>query len=206
MNSPNDDSVITRRRWLQRAAGISASAGVLSLFSSAKPAHRLSRLDEARPDSVPAPGKIALEEHFVIPETLAASYGALGGPELQRQLEDIGSARIAEMDRGGLDVCILSLVGDGIQAIPDVSQAIRMARRANDHLAEQIAKNPTRFKGFVAHSSTDIRRSAHRIPPCSMICRSTGIFGRLCSSSMCHSIFTLGQHPRINRPTKAIGG
>jgi 2,3-dihydroxybenzoate decarboxylase len=123
-------------------------------------------LDEARPDSVPAPGKIALEEHFVIPETLAASYGALGGPELQRQLEDIGSARIAEMDRGGLDVCILSLVGDGIQAIPDVSQAIRMARRANDHLAEQIAKNPTRFKGFAALPLQDPQAAAQELTRC----------------------------------------
>lgn len=42
------------------------------------------------------PGKIALEEHFVIPETLSVSYGALGGPEFQHSLQEIGSARIAE--------------------------------------------------------------------------------------------------------------
>src|SRR5208282_2025767 len=116
--------------------------------------------------SGPVPGKVALEEHFVIRETLAASFGALGSPEFQRQLEDIGSARIAEMDRGGLDICILSLVGDGIQAIPDASEAIRIARRANDHLAEQIANNPKRFKGFAALPLQDPQGAAQELTRC----------------------------------------
>lgn len=166
MGTPNDNNGITRRGLFQRAAGTFASAGVLTLFSTGKPDFGLSRSDEARLGSAPAPGKIALEEHFVIPETLAASYGALGGPEVQQQLEDIGSARIAEMDRGGLDVCILSLVGDGIQAIPDVSQAIRIARRANDHLAEQIAQNPKRFKGFAALPLQDPQAAAQELTRC----------------------------------------
>jgi 2,3-dihydroxybenzoate decarboxylase len=110
--------------------------------------------------------KIALEEHFVIPETLAASYGAPGSREFQRQLQDIGSARIAEMDRGGLDVCILSLVGDGVQAIPNVSEAIRISRRANDHLAEQIAKHPKRFKGFAALPLQDPQIAAQELTRC----------------------------------------
>jgi 2,3-dihydroxybenzoate decarboxylase len=112
------------------------------------------------------PGKIALEEHFVIPETLSASYGASGGPEFQHSLEEIGSARIAEMDRGGLDLCILSLVGDGIQAIPNVVEAIRIARKANDHLAEQIAKNPNRFKGFAALPLQDPQAAAQELTRC----------------------------------------
>ncbi|HKW12561.1 MAG TPA: amidohydrolase family protein [Gemmatimonadaceae bacterium] len=112
------------------------------------------------------PGKIALEEHFVIPETLSASYGAAGGPELQRRLGEIGSARITEMDRGGLEICILSLVGDGIQAIPDTSDAIRIARRANDHLAEQIARNPNRFKGFAALPLQDPQAAARELTRC----------------------------------------
>ena len=130
------------------------------------PIRELSNSNQSKPDSDHAAGKIALEEHFVIPETLAQSYGAPAGPELQRQLADIGSVRIAEMDRGGLDVCILSLVGDGIQAIPDVSEAIRIARQANDHLADQIAKNPKRFKGFAALPLQDPQAAAQELTRC----------------------------------------
>lgn len=156
---------ITRRVFFERSARAVAGAGLLATADSAGAASmQAPEALNANPESMP--GKIALEEHFVIPETLAASYGALGGPELQRQLEDMGSARIAEMDRGGLDVCILSLVGDGIQAIPDVSQAIRIAKRANDHLAEQIAKNPKRFKGFAALPLQDPQAAAQELTRC----------------------------------------
>lgn len=70
------------------------------------------------------------------------------------------------MDRGGVDLCILSLVGDGIQSIPDVSEAIGVARRANDHLAEQIAKNPKRFKGFAALPLQDPQVAAQELTRC----------------------------------------
>lgn len=70
------------------------------------------------------------------------------------------------MDRGGLDVCVLSLVGPGIQGIPDVSQAIRIAKRANDHLAEQVAKNPKRFRGFAALPLQDPQAAAKELTRC----------------------------------------
>jgi len=155
---------MTRRGLLQRVAGIWASCGVLSLVNAASTEAGLTSAADAKAHL--ASGKIALEEHFVIPETLAASYGALGSPEFQQRLADIGTARIAEMDRGGLDICILSLVGDGIQAIPNVPEAIRVARRANDHLAEQIAKNPKRFKGFAALPLQDPEAAAQELTRC----------------------------------------
>ncbi len=165
MRTVDRNGRITRRVFFERTARAVAGAGLLTTANSADAANM--RAPEAlNANPKPVPGKIALEEHFVIPETLAASYGALGGPELQRQLEDIGSARIAEMDRGSLDVCILSLVGDGIQAIPNVSEAIRIARRANDHLAEQIAKNPKRFKGFAALPLQDPQAAAQELTRC----------------------------------------
>ena len=120
----------------------------------------------ANSESVPVPGKIALEEHFVIPETLNASYGAAGSPDFQSRLEDIGDKRIAEMDRGGVEFCILSLVGPGIQAIPAIPKAIEIARRANDHLAEQIAKYPKRFKGFAALPMQDPQAAAKEFTRC----------------------------------------
>lgn len=165
MGSPTDH-VMTRRGLFQRVAGLWVSGGALSVVNARNAAERLPRPADAESAAAPLRGKIALEEHFVIPETLASSYGAPGSPEFQRQLQDIGSGRIAEMDRGGVDVCILSLVGDGIQAIPNVSEAVRVARRANDHLAEQIAKNRTRFKGFAALPLQDPQAAAHELTRC----------------------------------------
>src|SRR5215470_11281731 len=165
MRTFDQNSRVTRRGFLERSARTVAAAGVLATGNSANAAN-VRALEAMSADSGPMPGKIALEEHFVIPETLSASYGAPGGPEFQHRLEEIGSARIAEMDRGGLDVCILSLVGDGIQAIPNVSEAIRIARKANDHLAEQIAKNPKRFKGFAALPLQDPHAAAQELTRC----------------------------------------
>jgi predicted TIM-barrel fold metal-dependent hydrolase len=165
MRDVDQNGRITRRGFFEHSARVVTGAGLLAMSNSAK------ALNVRAPEAVKASsgamlGKIALEEHFVIPETLGASYGALGSPEFQRQLEDLGSARIAEMDRGGVEVCILSLVGDGIQAIPNVSEAIRVSRLANDHLAEQIAKNPKRFKGFAALPLQDPQGAAQELTRC----------------------------------------
>jgi len=165
MRTFDQNGGVTRRGFFERSARAFAGAGLLATANSVNAAN-VRVLDSVSSDSGPMQGKIALEEHFVIPETLSASYGASGGPEFQRRLEDIGSARIAEMDRGGLDACILSLVGPGIQAIPNVSQATGIARRANDHLAEQIAKNPKRFKGFAAMPLQDPEAAAKELERC----------------------------------------
>ena len=133
MKTVDQTGRVTRRGFFQRSARAFAGAGLLAGANSADLANART-LEAVNSDSGPALGKIALEEHFVIPETLSASYGAPGSPKFQRRLEEIGSARITEMDRGGLDVCILSLVGDGIQTIPNVSEAIRIVRRANDRI------------------------------------------------------------------------
>jgi gamma-resorcylate decarboxylase len=130
----------------------------------------------AKLDSAPTAGKIALEEHFAFSETADTSFAALGTPEFRLQIEDIGNARIAKMDRGGVDVCILSLVANGIQSILNAPEAIRTARRANDHLAEQIAKNPKRFKGFAALPLQDPQAAAQELTRCT---RELGFCGAL---------------------------
>lgn len=165
MASPNDRAV-TRRGLFQRFAGLWIAGGSLPLLGVGKSVRTPAGSDTAESDAAPLNHKIALEEHFVIPETLSSSYGAPGSPEFQRRLLDIGSLRIAEMDRGGVDVCILSLVGDGIQAIRNASEAVRIARRANDHLADQIAKNPARFKGFAALPLQDPQAAAQELTRC----------------------------------------
>jgi 2,3-dihydroxybenzoate decarboxylase len=98
-------------------------------------------------------GKIALEEHFAIPETLMDSAGFVPEsywPELKSRLLDIQERRIAEMDRHGIAMMILSLNAPAVQAITDTARADEVARRANDYLAEQVARRPDRFQAFAA--------------------------------------------------------
>ena len=77
-------------------------------------------------------GKIGLEEHFAIPETLGDSKGYLPDytwPELESRLMDIQERRIAEMDRHGMQMMILSLNAPAVQAIADPKRAIGIAER-----------------------------------------------------------------------------
>jgi len=97
--------------------------------------------------------KIALEEHFAIPETLQDSAGFVPAnywTELQERLLDITENRLKLMDKHGIDKMILSLNAPAIQAITDRKQAIETARLANNVLAEAVAKHPDRFRGFAA--------------------------------------------------------
>src|SRR5215470_10511171 len=155
------ESRITRRGFMQLSSGalVAGSGLIPSKSGFAAPA-------PSNADRAAFAGKIALEEHFDFSATENSSYGSFGGPEFQRQIKDLGSGRIAEMDRGGVDVCIVSLVGPGIQAIPNAGQAVETARRANDHLAEGISKNPKRLKGFAALAMQDPHAASEELTRC----------------------------------------
>ncbi len=97
--------------------------------------------------------KIGLEEHFALDDTLADSQPFVPAdcwPELRERLLDFQQRRIAEMDRHGIEMMLLSLNAPAIQALPDRAKAIDMAQRANDLMAEEIAKSPDRFQGLTA--------------------------------------------------------
>lgn len=98
-------------------------------------------------------GKIALEEHFAIPETIQDSAGFV--PDnywkiLEARLLDIHDERLRLMDAHGIETCVLSLNAPAIQAIPDRARAIEYSRIANDVLAGEVAKRPDRFRAFAA--------------------------------------------------------
>jgi 2,3-dihydroxybenzoate decarboxylase len=98
-------------------------------------------------------GKIALEEHFAMPETIGnvEQYAVAGtGPQLKARLLDFHDQRLAEMDKHGIEFVILSLNSPAIQLISETSRAVEAARRANEILAEAIARRPDRFAGFAA--------------------------------------------------------
>jgi 2,3-dihydroxybenzoate decarboxylase len=103
--------------------------------------------------SFKATKKIALEEHFAIDETLQDSAGFVPPSfwvELKHRLLDVQDRRIEEMDKNGIATMILSLNAPAVQAVPNAQAAYDLSRRANDFLAEQIAKRPERFRGFAA--------------------------------------------------------
>ena len=110
-------------------------------------------------------GKIALEEHFAIPETLADSRGYFPDrvwQEVKSRVLDLHERRLKLMDEHGIEIMLLSLNAPAVQAIPDTTHAHDMARRANDYLAEQVAKRPDRFQGLAALAMQDPRARGAR--------------------------------------------
>jgi len=106
--------------------------------------------------------KIGLEEHFATDDTLLDSKGYLPDrtwTELSRRIVDIADLRLAEMDRNGIAMMVLSLNARAIQAIPDARRADELAQCANDRLAAQIAKRPDRFAGLERKTVFDLAPS-----------------------------------------------
>jgi predicted TIM-barrel fold metal-dependent hydrolase len=66
--------------------------------------------------------------------------------ESARKALDMGAARLADMDAGGIDVQVLSY-GGFAQMLP-AAQSIELNRAANDRLAAATQLHPTRFAAF----------------------------------------------------------
>jgi len=122
---------------------------------------------------------IDLETHFVTQEWVDAMYGtdayprlvddpATGkrrlwywpeafepyGDKLLDRLLDLGDGRIREMDAGGIDLAVVSLTSPGVDHFaPTVGT--RVAKQANDAVAEAAAKYPGRITGFAALAPKD---------------------------------------------------
>ena len=169
MTKSHHKGEITRRGFFERGAGALATAGILAGGLNATEAgpDPGRKLDPATPDPTPKYGKIALEEHFAFPGTIPDSYTSLPTPESRLQIQDMGSGRIAEMDRGRLELCILSDSGPAsVQTVLKTSEAIEKSRRLNDYLAEHVAKYPRRLKGFAALPMQDPQAAAQELTRC----------------------------------------
>ena len=98
-------------------------------------------------------GKIALEEHFALEETLRDQLYKVwfaAWDDMRRRLLDLGDLRLVEMDKHGIELAIISLHNPAVQGVPEADKAIALAQKANDVLAEAIAKRSDRFRGFAA--------------------------------------------------------
>jgi predicted TIM-barrel fold metal-dependent hydrolase len=114
-------------------------------------------------------GKIALEEHFALDETLGDSQRFAppeDWPELKARLLDIHERRLHEMDAGGVELMLLSLNAPAVQAISNLDHAEDVARRANDFLAEQVARRPDRFQALAALPMQDPEIATRELTRC----------------------------------------
>lgn len=114
-------------------------------------------------------GKIGLEEHFATSDTINDSKGFLPEglwPLARASLLEFHDRLLAQMDQHGLEMMIISLNAPAVQAIPDVKRAIDVARRANDLLAEQVARRPDRYAAFAALPMQDPDFAATELTRC----------------------------------------
>jgi len=113
--------------------------------------------------------KIAFEEHFTAlgfgeySKSFVSQIDPEVAAELNRRLSDFDDMRLKEMDAAGIDFVILSQTGPGVQAEKDVATAIRRARESNDFLAEQVARNPSRYGAFAHLPMQDPQAAADEL-------------------------------------------
>lgn len=104
-------------------------------------------------------GKIVIEEHFLPPgrTDLLSNPGwpAETWNTVTEALLDT-ERRLELMDQGGIDLAVLSLASDGIQAILDPHEAVATAQEANDALAAVVRAHPDRYAGFAALPMQDV--------------------------------------------------
>jgi hypothetical protein len=138
--------------------------------------------------------KIALEEHFWtdgFPHT-----GKIGADlfepwflrSINARLPDFSELRIAAMDEAGIDLSVLSLNSPGVQAERDHARAVSEARRANDCLAAEVAKHPTRYAGFAHLPMQEPDAAARELERC---VRQLGFRGALINGHTTASISTM---------------
>ena len=115
-------------------------------------------------------GKIAFEEHMAIPETVAETRSFAGDSgrwdDFTLQLMDVGARRLGNMDDTGIEFALLSLNAPGIQRILGTDEAIRVARKGNDAIAEAMARHPDRYGGLAALPMQDPDAASAELTRC----------------------------------------
>ncbi len=115
-------------------------------------------------------GKIAFEEHMAIQETLGETRSFAGDSgrwdDFTQQILDMGSRRLDDMDETGIEFALQSLNAPGIQGILDTAEAIRVAKKGNDTIAEAMARHPDRYGGLAALPMQDPDAASAELTRC----------------------------------------
>jgi 2,3-dihydroxybenzoate decarboxylase len=157
------------RRDLLRGAALAAAARATAGLAS--PLSSTPVPEPSRPNHLK---KIALEEHFLVPDFIGYFSETFQNisPEIAKfgleALQDLGDRRIAIMDEHGIDFQVLSIAGPGVQVERDAAVAVKRSKTANDFLAGEIQKRPTRYGGFAhlpmqnpAEAADELQRCMH---------------------------------------------
>jgi predicted TIM-barrel fold metal-dependent hydrolase len=113
---------------------------------------------------------ITLEEHFVTADFLKAT-GAYGQavPEPMRAIRDrllnLGDARIAAMDEGGVTLQVLSLAAMGVDDLAPAEQT-SVLRGVHDELAAAVNAHPDRFAAFATPGLKDPASAVKELERC----------------------------------------
>ena len=126
---------------------------------------------------------ITIEEHFTTQEIIDANaaYSHLKPKPtgkmaeamqffysrnfIGNKLTDIEGERLAYMDEHGIGTQILSLVSPVDDVVP-ADDAVRLVRRANDILADNVARHSDRFRAFAALPMADPAAAATELERC----------------------------------------
>jgi uncharacterized protein len=123
---------------------------------------------------------ITLEEHYLDPDIAAASapnarelspdFAAAYDPARGLSysptpdvLQDLGEARLADMDRNGISMQVLSCLST--QQLP-ADVAVELARRTNDTAAAAVRQHPDRLAAFAALPTARPGAAAHELRRC----------------------------------------
>ncbi|KAL1872444.1 hypothetical protein VTK73DRAFT_1522 [Phialemonium thermophilum] len=108
--------------------------------------------------------------------TSATAPPSGGAHALTAALLDIHGERLARMDATGVEYMLLSLTSGGPQAEADPDRAAAMASTANDWLAAEVAKNPSRFGALASLAMHDAHVAAAELRRC---VRDLGMLGAI---------------------------
>ena len=114
--------------------------------------------------------KIAFEEHFAIEETLEQTRSFAGDSgvwdDFTREILDLGNERLEHMDKTGIEFAILSLNAPGVQRILNAGEAMNVAKKANERMAEAVAKHPGRYAALAALPMHDPDAASKELTRC----------------------------------------
>ena len=145
---------------------------------------------------------IAIEEHFVTAD-MAARWAGLDPVNrdnsldlfpsdsiIEKRLADLSDDRLAQMDLIGVDVQVLSMTTPGTQVL-EPEDAVPLAARANDLVAETVRLRPDRYQAFATLPTSDpdaaareLQRSVTRLA-----CRGAMLCGRTRERNADHPSF-----------------
>ena len=115
---------------------------------------------------------VALEEHMVTPEVVAAWSAVslapaddsmlFGSAFVGERLRELGEERARAVADTGVDVQVLSVTTPGVQNL-EAAEATKLAQDANDLIGKTVREQPERYEGFATLPTPDPKEAAREL-------------------------------------------